>query len=460
MRLTSITPKAVELIELVTLGLGSKRGDDSKIGHKGSGMKFTLALLHRLGSSLTVTVGGRTWRSVASEVTVRGQAHTLIDLIADDGEVMRANIALEAGSDTWTEAWYAIREITQNALDEGGYMTTAENHPPVPDGTIMSIPLTEELEIAFHRRSDWHHERHHEVIYPRGERQGGMFYHGFRISTEADWEFCYDVTNYIKRSNLSEDRQAKGIHMSDMFTAIICDTSCPPLQSYIYGEFITAKKPDIVQLLRAIYYSVSRSKPDTARFLMAELDAAFISRHGKKAVYTGDQAVSDRDEYYAKAEGFSVISVPSALSSVLHYSSVIRHVSTMIPTLAARLKPVSGKEINLETKDRLKQATHITRSLRPLGCKVDVVDSTHKDDTGTATCAMADIEANRVMLMRSWCERSSVNEIVCGLIEEYTHINSQSGDCTTAFEKELIRVIASLVTPTPRVSRKETAFSL
>ena len=74
--------------------------------------------------------------------------------------------------------------------------------------------------------------------------------------------------------------------------------------------------------------------------------------------------------------------------------------------------------------------------------------------------SMADIEANRVMLMRSWCEQSSVNELVCGLVEEYCHINSRCGDGSTGFEKELIRVIAAQLMPRPKVQKKEAAFSL
>ena len=50
------TPSELDLRELFTLGLTSKR-DGTKIGHKGSGLKFALALIHRLGSHLVVRVG-------------------------------------------------------------------------------------------------------------------------------------------------------------------------------------------------------------------------------------------------------------------------------------------------------------------------------------------------------------------------------------------------------------------
>ena len=463
MHLHSITPTKVALIELVTLGLGSKRGDETKIGHKGSGMKFAIAALHRHGSSLRVEVDGRAWTSTAAEVTVRGQAHTLINLVADNGEVMPANIALTAGEDTWSQPWFALREILQNALDESGTCFTSEGGtiPPDEGGTAMSIELTPALALAWEGRDDWYHQRHPEVIYPLpiGCSTGGLFYHGFRISTEPKWTRCYDVTTIISRENLSEDRQARGINTSAMFHAVV--GACK-MDAALYADCARHKRGDnseMCDLLSAIYCLIDRSRPDSGGFVMAELERAFFAHHGEKICTTTDIA-TDRDLYYAKAEGVTVVSISYRLDQVLQYSIKVKRVSAMIPALANRLTAVKPDAIDVSTKDRLKNAVAITRRLRPLGCKVDVVDTLHKSDAGTATAAMADIEANRVMLMRSWCESSSLNEIVCGLIEEYSHINSRCGDGSTGFEKELIRVIASLVTPTPRVSRKETAFSL
>src|SRR2546423_1140075 len=74
------TPTELDLRELFTLGLTSKR-DGSKIGHKGSGLKFALALIHRLGSHLVVRVGHQDLRSVTVVETIRGHDHKLIRLI-------------------------------------------------------------------------------------------------------------------------------------------------------------------------------------------------------------------------------------------------------------------------------------------------------------------------------------------------------------------------------------------
>jgi hypothetical protein len=464
MHLHSITKSKVALIELVTLGLGSKRGDETKIGHKGSGMKFAIAALHRHGSRLRVEVDGRTWTTTAAEVTVRGVTHTIINLVADNGEVMPANIALTAGEDTWGAPWFALRELLQNTLDEGGtcYASDEAHRQDVGDGTAMSIELTPALASAWEGRADWFHARHPEIIYnmPSGTEKGGLFYHGFRISTEPEWTRCYDVTTILARENLSEDRQARGIDVSAMFTGIMMKGEfCPSLYAAFVNYTQRGANNDIGHLLQAIYAPIYAATPDIGGFSMARLEEAFYSRYGSHVCTTTEQP-SDRDEYYAEAEGIKIIRISYRLDQVLQYSSKIKRVEALIPSLSQRLTAVKPDAIGMDTKERLKRAVSITRGLRPLGCKVDVVDTLHKDDASHATAAMADIEGNRVMLMRSWCEQSSVNELVCGLVEEYCHINSRCGDGSTGFEKELIRVIAAQLMPKEKAVKKEEAFSL
>ena len=463
MHLHTRTPSRLELVELVTLGLGSKRGDETKIGHKGTGMKFAIAALHRNGSRLIVEVDGRTWTTTASEVTVRGVSHTIINLVADNGEVMPANIALTAGEDTWGAPWFILRELLQNSLDEGGtcFTSSDETTPAGEGGTAMSIELTNDLCLAWDGRDDWYHRRHPEIIYPLpvGCSNGGLFYHGFRISTESKWTGCYDVTTIITRENLSEDRQARGIDTYAMFTGIVMKAT---FNRSLYDDFVTHATSginDLSYLLQAIYGPVCKSSPDVGAFVMARLEEAFISRHGEKVCTTTDM-VSDRDAYYASAENVKIVVISYRLDQVLQYGSKIKRVESLIPTLANRLTAVKPDAINMDTRDRLKKAVRLTQRLRPLGCKVDVVDALHKSDAGSNTCAMADIDANRVMLMRSWCECSSLNELVCGLIEEYTHINSRCGDGSVGFEKELIRVIAAQLMPKEKAVKQEAAFSL
>jgi hypothetical protein len=459
-----VTASLIDLMEMSVLGLGSKRGDDTKIGHKGSGMKFAFALIHRLGSSLYVTINGRRWHSQLRTITVRGAEHQIIVLVADDGEVRDLNIVLQAGADTWTSPWYVLRELLQNCLDEGGYFADGDklqlfDHP----GTIMSLAMTEQLQDAWDNRGEWYHRRQPGIIYDRGNQPGGLFYHGFRISTEEGWTYCYDVTDIISRENLSEDRQAKGINNGDLFRKIVQHSGAEFLPSTYtnMARYKGADNDDIEQLLIAVYQIMDHNNSDVGNWQLARFEDAFIAIHGEKVAYTINTRITERQQYYAASVGVTIIHVNYRVGYVLNYSKRIKQIDSHIPELAARLKPVRASDLDLSVKERLRAAERMTRSMRPLGCKVDIVDTEFRDDASDgAICAKADIEANRVLIMRRWAEKASTQELVEGLIEEYAHINSKSGDGCINFEKHLIRIIAAKVMKQPKALGTEAVFAL
>lgn len=462
-QLKFVTPSKVDLRELSMLGLGSKRGDDTKIGHKGSGQKFAFALIMRLGASLTVTVDGRAWTTALRTIEVRGTEHQTIVLIADDGEVREMNIMLQAGADTWTSPWYVLRELLQNCLDEGGYFADGDKLQLFDHtGTIMALTMTEQLQDAWDNRGEWYHSRRPGIIYDRGNQPGGLFYHGFRISTEDAWSYCYDVTEHISRENLSEDRQAKGINIGNLFAKIVKNSGTEFLPStYTSMARYNGADDDIEQLLIAAYQYMSHDTPVVGNFFLSRFEDAFIAIHGEKIAYSiGGSSVTEREQYYAAAAGVSIIKVSYRIGYVLGYSKRIKQIDSYIPDLSARLRAVRASDLDQSVKQRLRAAERMTRSMRPLGCKVDIVDTEFKDAGDSAICAKADIEANRVMLMRRWAESASTQELVEGLIEEYAHINSKSGDGCISFEKHLIRIIAAKVMRKPKALGTEAAFAL
>jgi hypothetical protein len=89
-------------------------------------LKFTLALLHRLGSEMNIRTPEMNLKSIVQEATVRDTSHRFMFLEEfGDGDLYRpasipTHITETAGADTWTEPWFALRELVQNALDEEG----------------------------------------------------------------------------------------------------------------------------------------------------------------------------------------------------------------------------------------------------------------------------------------------------------------------------------------------------
>lgn len=113
------TPTCLDIREIVTLGMTTKANTD-KIGHKGSGLKFTLAYLHRLGGCLQARSVDYHLRSELFTARIREVDHQMIRLKSAEGDqIWEAHITTQAGADTWTEPWFILREMLQNAIDEG-----------------------------------------------------------------------------------------------------------------------------------------------------------------------------------------------------------------------------------------------------------------------------------------------------------------------------------------------------
>jgi len=98
---------------LFLLGASTKRGDDSKIGFFGSGNKYALAVLLRLGVPLRIFSGEREVLVDVTPVDFRGQVFGQISV---DGQPTSFTTSM---GPTW-EPWFAVREFLCNAIDEGG----------------------------------------------------------------------------------------------------------------------------------------------------------------------------------------------------------------------------------------------------------------------------------------------------------------------------------------------------
>lgn len=459
MKLSFITPTEIDLRELFTLGLGSKRGDETKIGHKGSGMKFTLALLHRYGSSLTVKVGGETYVSSLRDVAVRGQSHQVIVLQSGDA-VTETGIALPAGEDTWTEPWFALRELYQNMLDEKGTWTnTAGEIPDCPaGGTVMTIEMTGDFQLAWDGRFQWCHERRASIIYPTPFTcKAGLYYHGFQIYTEATWRFSYDVTTIIERENLSEDRQLRALSPNDLFEKLMkALTETPPeLYAALLATLEDNLPEDLEAIERAIYHNTT-SKGWSA----VEFGNAFVALHGSnKAITNGDPG--ERERYYCSAVGREPVKVRYRILNLLKAAG-IPTIESLMPSLHARLKPVLLKKANKDVLGRLRTARRWASPLEPKGVDIQLVEVLHSEDEKNCTAAMSIPSENKVLILLSYAERASLKELTRVFVEEFMHLRSAAPDCSFSFQDALINELTAQLMPAPKKEKPSSGseFSL
>lgn len=131
------------------LGASSKRGDSSKIGFYGTGLKYAIALMLREDIPFKIYSG-------KSEIKIGKRATKFldqkIDVMTVNGE--KTSITLDAGID-W-QPWFAIREVYSNTIDEGGSMKVGADIEPEQGKTKVYIDLTsEKLKDIFNNWNDY-----------------------------------------------------------------------------------------------------------------------------------------------------------------------------------------------------------------------------------------------------------------------------------------------------------------
>lgn len=127
---------------LILMGGSTKREDPSKIGHFGSGNKYTIAALLRKNIKFVIYGG-------LNELKVETQEYkykdTLLDKIYINGK--ETSLTIQMGPD-WKEVWMCIREWVQNAKDEGSMniIPNIEKIDPREGKTRCYIEINSEVE--------------------------------------------------------------------------------------------------------------------------------------------------------------------------------------------------------------------------------------------------------------------------------------------------------------------------
>ncbi len=126
----------IDINSLLLIGASTKRGDENKIGFFGSGLKYSIAILARNNILPVIYSGSRRINIETRPQIFREQ--TFNQIIIDGKET---SLTAEMGPD-W-KAWYAIREIYCNAIDEGnGKLELAEEAVPLEGKTHFFIENT------------------------------------------------------------------------------------------------------------------------------------------------------------------------------------------------------------------------------------------------------------------------------------------------------------------------------
>jgi hypothetical protein len=443
------TPTPLDIREIVTLGLTTK-GDGTRIGHKGSGLKFTMAYLHRLGGFIEARGQGYHLKSETTSVTIRDCEHQILQLRSQTNDgIWETHMTTGAGADSWIEPWFILRELIQNAIDEGGsYGITEEATIPETDGTIMQVPLIEQLASAWEERDQWMQPRYPGIVGIGHPSVKGLYFHGFLVYRATQpWTFSFDVTGTLRRSELSEDRQLLNADLGNIFHRIAEHMAFDFQFPLIYKKGLEPEpSEDIVKIFEGVYSLIDNSKKEwggTPGFKLSKLVGTFQENHGRMAAFT-TAAISEADPniYYARAAGYTPVTVSHRISNILSGYSDVTSVRACLPTLTNRLKKM--KTVDISRGEKLKAALRLLRKIKPEGIKVEIVAKIMADDTINCK-AVADPANNRILVLESLLDEE-VSEIARVLIEEFAHITSGGGDMSLELQRSLVNTIYELLT--------------
>lgn len=136
----------IDINALLLLGATSKRGDDTKIGFFGSGLKYAIAVLLKNNIGFHIFAGEKEIKVTTVEENFRG---TKVNVIKVNNR--KTSLTTDMGPD-W-KAWFAIREIYCNAIDEGEHEIGITNEiTPVKGKTIFFVKFDYQLAELF---SNW-----------------------------------------------------------------------------------------------------------------------------------------------------------------------------------------------------------------------------------------------------------------------------------------------------------------
>jgi hypothetical protein len=190
------SPNEFPIEVLYIMGLSAKV-TDRPIGRFGTGLKYAIAGVLRIGGSVTLQAGGRTYTFSAESASLRGQNYHSIFMTGPEGRTLLP-FTLTYGQD-WAP-WQLYREFYSNCLDESGDVSPV----PVEAETVFIVKGLDGVE-------------HKEIFLPKDKPLYALdtaeiydrpthytFFRGIRVR-DLDRSQRYTI-NLLNHANLTEDR--------------------------------------------------------------------------------------------------------------------------------------------------------------------------------------------------------------------------------------------------------------
>lgn len=200
-------PGLIDMVAATTSGISAKK-DDTAIGQFGTGLKYAVAVVLRLGGRISVVRGKKTYVFGLHERTIRGTKHRIVTM---NGRMLGYTDHLGMN---W-EPWMAYRELWSNARDEGGRVIREDADPDAETryaraGQTSVIVRCPQLDAAHEDRASIILQTEPLVTCGGIEVHDGqsqhVYYRGIRVArlpSNRTSRYTYNITS---PQRLTEDR--------------------------------------------------------------------------------------------------------------------------------------------------------------------------------------------------------------------------------------------------------------
>jgi hypothetical protein len=198
--LSFINEGHIDPVAITTFGVSAKESEDA-IGYFGTGLKYAIAVVLRLGGKVTVWQGTTPYEFGVQTSTVRGKD---FDTVTMNGEPLGFTTHLGVN---W-EPWQAYRELYCNARDEPGSRVEPRRRKPRDGYTTIHVSGCEAMMEAHATRDKIFLPSKPLAVTPGVEihpgESGHLYYQGVRVhELNKPTLFTYNLTGH---QALTEDR--------------------------------------------------------------------------------------------------------------------------------------------------------------------------------------------------------------------------------------------------------------
>lgn len=216
------TPSLIPIEAFTMVGVNAKPSTTNPIGFFGTGLKYAIAVLLRLGCKVTVFIGLVEYEFYTVKEDFRGKDFDFVYMKKRKGHFwsrpVKLPFTLEYGK-TW-EVWQAYRELHSNTLDENGEIyECAIGDPGNPfvisdDQTVMVVEGEVFLQAYYDRYKTFLQDglrvrSSTDRIQVIDKPSSHLYYRGMRIYDLPKEKQSRFTWNFLGHVDLTEDRTAK-----------------------------------------------------------------------------------------------------------------------------------------------------------------------------------------------------------------------------------------------------------